>query len=46
LALKKHYSEPNERAVGNAILLSRHGDVHRRRAEQYLFLHGNYRHKK
>lgn len=46
LVLKKQYNQPNERAVGNAILLATHGDLPRRKAEQYLFLHGNYRHKK
>jgi GH24 family phage-related lysozyme (muramidase) len=46
LALKKHHSQPNERAVATGILLSRDGDIRRRKAEEHLFLHGNYRHKK
>lgn len=46
LALKKRYSQPNERAVGTGILLSKTGDISRRKAEEHLFLHGTYRHKK
>jgi GH24 family phage-related lysozyme (muramidase) len=44
--LKKHYNEVNDRAAANAILLARTGTVHRRRAEQLLFLQGIYRHNK
>ncbi len=42
LAMKKHYSEPNERAVGTGILLSKSGSALRRNAERELFLNGNY----
>jgi GH24 family phage-related lysozyme (muramidase) len=42
LAMRKHYSEPNERAVGTGILLSKSGSVLRRNAERELFLNGNY----
>lgn len=42
LAMRKHYSPPNERAVATGILLSKSGSVLRRNAERELFLNGNY----
>jgi GH24 family phage-related lysozyme (muramidase) len=42
LTLKRHYSQPNERAFGTGILLSKTGSFLRRNAERELFLNGNY----
>ncbi len=48
MVLKKAYSPATERAAGSAILMYKTRDrtLDRSRAEQHLFLHGNYRHKK
>jgi GH24 family phage-related lysozyme (muramidase) len=48
MVLKKGYTPATERSAGSAILMykSRGTTLEQRRAEQHLFLHGNYRHKK
>jgi GH24 family phage-related lysozyme (muramidase) len=46
MVLKKAYSPATERVAGSAILMYKTRDrtLERSRAEQHLFIHGNYRH--
>lgn len=48
MVLKRQYNPAAERAAGSAILMykTRERTLDRSRAEQHLFLHGNYRHNK